>query len=53
MDFLDYILGCSNTILFANATAADRAYKLLISMIDITLEANAVAYNKLDEKTVK
>ena len=43
----------SKTILFATVAAAVEAYKTLQAMIDVTIDCNAITYNRLDEETVR
>lgn len=43
----------SKTILFKTITEAERAYKTLQRMIDVTIDCNAITYNNADEETVK
>ena len=41
------------TILFETIAAADEIYKTLRAMIDVTIDCNAITYNRLDEETVR
>ncbi len=43
----------TTTILFETITIAQKAYDTLQSMINVSLDCNAVTYNKIDEELVK
>ncbi len=43
----------TTTIFFETITAAQQAYDTLQPMIDVSLDCNAVTYNKADEELVK
>ena len=43
----------SKTILFKTITEAERAYKTLQKMIDVTIDCNAITYNNADEEVVR
>ena len=43
----------SKAILFATVAAADKAYRILIAMIVVTLDYNAITYNRSDEEAIR